>query len=53
MLATLGTVALLGGDPRAAWVLAGLSGALAVLQAVPMALLRARSAGARGRCPGS
>src|SRR4051812_32461993 len=39
VLATLLAVAALGGDPRAAWVLAGLSGALAVLQAVPMSLL--------------
>jgi O-antigen/teichoic acid export membrane protein len=39
VLATLVAVAQLGGDPRAAWILAGLGAALAVLQAVPMALL--------------
>src|SRR4051794_20311668 len=39
VLAALVAVAALGGDPSAAWVLAGLSGALAVLQSVPMSLL--------------
>ena len=52
VLATLGTVALLGGDPRAAWALAGLSGALAVLQAVPMALLAGAQRWREGSLPG-
>src|SRR3954467_3406422 len=39
VLAALVAVAGLGADPAAAWVLAGLSGALAVLQSVPMSLL--------------
>jgi O-antigen/teichoic acid export membrane protein len=37
--AALIVVALAGGDPRGAWALAGVSAALAVLQAVPMSLL--------------
>src|SRR3954449_12662418 len=39
VLAALLAVAALGGEPAAAWVLAGLSGALAVMQSVPMSLL--------------
>src|SRR5689334_14352548 len=39
VLGTLLAVAALGGDPRAAWVFAGLGGALAVMQSVPMSLL--------------
>src|SRR4051812_16768977 len=39
VFAALAAVAAFGADPRAAWVLAGLSGALAVLQSVPMSLL--------------
>jgi len=39
VLAALLAVAALGGEPRTAWVLAGLSAALSVLQAVPAALL--------------
>ena len=39
VLAALAVVAALGGDPAAAWVLAGLSGALHVLQTVPQSLL--------------
>jgi O-antigen/teichoic acid export membrane protein len=37
--AALVAVAALGGEPAAAWVLAGVSGALMVLQSVPMSLL--------------
>jgi O-antigen/teichoic acid export membrane protein len=48
----LGTVALLGGEPRAAWALAGLSAALAVLQAVPMALLAGAQRWREGSLPG-
>ena len=39
VLAALAAVAALGGDPAAAWVLAGLSGGLHVLQTVPQSLL--------------
>jgi O-antigen/teichoic acid export membrane protein len=45
-------VALLGGDPRAAWMLAGLSAAFAVLQAVPMALLAGAQRWREGSLPG-
>jgi O-antigen/teichoic acid export membrane protein len=37
--ATLVSVAALGGDPAGAWLLAGLSGGLAVMQAVPNSIL--------------
>src|SRR4051812_9163206 len=39
VLVSLLTGAALGGDPAGAWVVAGLSGALAVLQSVPNAML--------------
>jgi O-antigen/teichoic acid export membrane protein len=39
VLATLAAIAALGGEPAGAWVLAGLSGALAILQAVPNSVL--------------
>jgi O-antigen/teichoic acid export membrane protein len=39
LLAAMCATAALGGDLAAAWVLAGVSGALAVLQSVPMSLL--------------
>src|SRR4051812_41002600 len=39
VFAALCAAAALGSEPGAAWVLAGLSGALAVLQSVPMSLL--------------
>ncbi len=51
-LLALVTVALLGGDPRAAWMLAGLSAAFAVLQAVPMALLAGAQRWREGSLPG-
>ena len=53
VLAVLLVVAALGSEPRAAWALAGLSGALAVLQAVPMSLLAGAQRWRQGRCPGS
>lgn len=37
--ATLGTAALLGSEPEAAWALAGVTAGLAVLQSVPQSLL--------------
>ena len=49
---SLVVVALAGGDPRAAWVLAGLSAALAVLQAVPMSLLAGAQRWREGSVPG-
>src|SRR4051794_21736738 len=39
VLGALVATAALGGEPAAAWVLAGLAGGLAVLQSVPMSLL--------------
>ena len=51
-LLALVAVALLGGDPRAAWMLAGLSAAFAVLQAVPMALLAGAQRWREGSLPG-
>jgi O-antigen/teichoic acid export membrane protein len=50
--ATLIVVALAGGDPRAAWALAGVSAALAVLQAVPMSLLAGAQRWRQGSVPG-
>lgn len=52
VLAALLGVAALGSEPRAAWVLAGLSGALAVLQAVPMSLLAGAQRWRQGSLPG-
>jgi O-antigen/teichoic acid export membrane protein len=51
-LLVLSAVALLGGDPRAAWALAGVSAAFAVLQAVPMALLAGAQRWREGSLPG-
>jgi O-antigen/teichoic acid export membrane protein len=45
-------VALAGADPRAAWALAGVSAALAVLQAVPMSLLAGAQRWREGSVPG-
>jgi O-antigen/teichoic acid export membrane protein len=50
--ATLIVVALAGADPRAAWALAGVSAALAVLQAVPMSLLAGAQRWREGSVPG-
>jgi O-antigen/teichoic acid export membrane protein len=52
VLAVLLIVAALGSEPRAAWALAGLSGALAVLQAVPMSLLAGAQRWRQGSLPG-
>jgi O-antigen/teichoic acid export membrane protein len=56
LLAAMCATAALGSEPAAAWVLAGVSGALAVLQAVPMSLLagaqRWRAASAPGLITG-
>jgi O-antigen/teichoic acid export membrane protein len=50
--ASLIVVALAGGDPRGAWVLAGVSAAFAVLQAVPMSLLAGAQRWREGSVPG-
>jgi O-antigen/teichoic acid export membrane protein len=50
--ASLIVVALTGADPRAAWVLAGVSAAFAVLQAVPMSLLAGAQRWREGSVPG-